>query len=305
MALNINCQEIFCTFAWSGFQKKFENKSLEVNIMEENLTDVSTHYEFGANWKDYADKIDSDAIENAEQGLSKLISPSDILEKTFLDIGSGSGLHSLSALRLGAKFVVAIDIDHNSAETTRFTIQRNWTANNFDVQLLSILEPEARHLGQFDVVYSWGVLHHTGSMWKAIEKASSHVAPGGKFVIAIYRKTPLCWAWKIEKRIFTNSGPLVRSFIRNCFIGAYKLGLLATNRRPSEFIRNYKESRGMNFYNDIDDWLGGYPYDSATESEIVRFMKSLGFTDELVVELHPKLGLFGTGCSEFRFRKTG
>jgi 2-polyprenyl-6-hydroxyphenyl methylase/3-demethylubiquinone-9 3-methyltransferase len=275
------------------------------HTMSASLTDVSTHYEFGANWKDYSDKIDEAAISQAEQGLLKLIAKDDIVNKSFLDIGSGSGLHSLAALRLGARSVVALDIDRNSVETTRATLEKNWAGGNVDVSLVSILAPEAAELGQFDIVYSWGVLHHTGAMWEAISRASDRVKPGGRFVLAIYRKTPLCWAWKIEKRIFTNGSKILRSLIRTSYISAFKLGLLARGRSAADYIDNYKGARGMNFFNDVDDWLGGYPYESATEAEIVAYMAGLGFAPELVVELHPKLGLFGTGCSEFRFRRDG
>lgn len=276
-----------------------------MNEMVNKLTDVSTHYEFGANWKAYSEKIDGEAIQKAEQGLTKLIPQASIEGRTFLDIGSGSGLHSLAALRLGAKWVTAIDIDPDSVETTRSILEQNWHGKNADVKLVSVLSPEAKNLGQFEIVYSWGVLHHTGAMWEAVEKASEHVAPGGLLVLALYQKTPLCWAWKIEKRIFTNSSNLVRSLIRKPFIGAFKLGLRISGRNPTEYIASYKGARGMNFYNDIEDWLGGYPYESATKDEIVNFMHQLGFIDELVLELPTKLGLFGTGCSEFRFRRSG
>jgi len=267
------------------------------------LVDVSSHYEFGKNWKDYSKKIDRQAIDEAEKGLLSLISKQDLEGKSLLDIGSGSGLHSLAALNLGVRSVVAIDIDQNSAETTVNTLKNNSHHSNADVRIVSILDSEARKLGQFDIVYSWGVLHHTGAMWEAIEKASGHVRPGGRFVIAIYRKTPLCWAWKVEKRIFTNGNKLVRSLIRIPYIAAYFIRLGITGTNPFKFVRDYDKYRGMNFYNDIDDWLGGYPYESATETEIISYMKELGFESEYVSKLHPKLGLFGTGCSEFRFRK--
>ena len=270
--------------------------------MSPNLTDVSTHYEFGANWKDYSEKIDLDVIQHAESGLLKLISKEGLAGKSFLDIGSGSGLHSLAALRLGAASIIAVDIDPNSVEATRTTLERNWTGKNAEVRLVSVLAPEARDLGQFDVVYSWGGLHHTGAMWEAIEKAASHVKPGGQFILAVYKKTPLCCAWAVEKKIFTKARGLVRSLIRGPYIAA--LNLVAIGRSPSRFIREYKGLRGMNFYNDVDDWLGGYPYESATEEEIVTFMAKLDFADELVIESTARLaGLFGTGCSEFRFRR--
>lgn len=272
--------------------------------MSASLTDVSTHYEFGANWKDYSAKIDEEAIRQAGRGVLKLIPREDIAGRTFLDIGSGSGLHSLAALRLGAKSVTAVDIDPNSVETTRRVIERNWPEKNVETQLVSILDPRARDLGVFDIVYSWGVLHHTGAMWDAIEKAASHVAPGGQFVLAIYLKTPFCWAWKIEKRIFTNSGSLVRSLIRGTYVAAKKLRMRMTGKNPAKFIAEYKSQRGMNFFNDLDDWLGGYPYESATEEEIVSFLGARGFKPEFVSGLQPGLGVFGTGCSEFRFRRT-
>lgn len=272
--------------------------------MAENLKDVSTHYEFGANWHHYSANIDHEAIAQAERSLGKLVAEGDLHGKSFLDIGSGSGVHSLAALRLGVNFVMAIDIDPISVQTTHSTIAGNWPKKNFDARLVSILDEETESLGEYDIVYSWGVLHHTGAMWEAIEKAARRVAPGGQFVLAIYHKTPLCWLWKIEKRIFTNSGSMVRRLIRKLFISALYLRLFLTNQNPSQYIATYKRSRGMNFYTDVDDWLGGYPYESATDQEIVEFMRKIGFTEELVVALNPKLGLFGTGCSEFRFRKT-
>lgn len=271
--------------------------------MTANLTDVSTHYEFGANWKDYSGKVDEEAIRQAEAGVLKLLSRDAIEGKSFLDIGSGSGLHSLAALRLGAKSVMAVDIDPDSVETTRAMLQANGAEATADVRLVSILSAEAEALGKYDIVYSWGVLHHTGAMWTAIEKAATHVDDGGLFVLAIYQKTPLCGAWKIEKRIFTKSGSFLRSLIRVPFIAAFKAGLALTGRSPSKYIENYKGARGMNFYNDIDDWLGGYPYESASETAIIQFVEKLGFAKEWASDLTPKLGLFGTPCSEFRFRR--
>lgn len=268
-----------------------------------NLTEVSTHYEFGANWKDYSAKVDEGAIQNAETGLLKLVSRDAIAGKSFLDIGSGSGLHSLAALRLGAGSVMAIDIDPISIETTRALLEANGVDAKLETRLVSILAPEAIDLGTYDIVYSWGVLHHTGAMWKAIERAASHVGEQGLFVIAIYHKTASCWAWKIEKRIFTNGSSFIRSLIRTSFIAAFKVGLALTGRNPSDYIATYKGTRGMNFYNDVDDWLGGYPYESATESEVIQFVEKLGFTLEWASGLKSRLGLFGAPCSEFRFRR--
>ena len=67
-----------------------------------DLTDRKSHFEFGQNWKDYATTIDQNRIESAIEGLRKLFSDG-LAGKTLLDIGCGSGLHSLAALSLGAR----------------------------------------------------------------------------------------------------------------------------------------------------------------------------------------------------------
>lgn len=273
--------------------------------MSTDLTAQENHYEFGANWKDYLKNLDEAAIVQATKDFAILVPEELVRGKSFIDIGSGSGLHSLAAIRLGARMVLAVDIDPDSVEATWTTLGKHAPDASFRAIQKSILDPDARSLGKFDVVYSWGVLHHTGAMWLAIDAASQHVAKGGIFALAIYRKTPLCWAWRLEKRFFTDAGPTVRRVIRAVYTHSYKLGLRLTGRDPQRYIDDYNAVRGMNFYNDIDDWLGGYPYESATEDEIESFLKERGFALEYVKGLKPKLGLFGTGCAEFRFRRNG
>ena len=271
--------------------------------MSTDLTAAENHYEFGRNWKDYLKNLDEAAVLQATKDFAVLVPAEVVRDKSMIDIGSGSGLHSLAAIKLGARSIVAVDIDRDSVEATTATLNKFASGADFRVIEKSILDADASGLGQFDVVYSWGVLHHTGAMWDAIDAASKRVADGGIFALAIYRKTPLCWAWRIEKRIFTNAGETTRSIIRAVYTRAYKLGLRLTGRDPKRYIDDYNGVRGMNFYNDIDDWLGGYPYESATEGEIEAFLKPRGFVLEYVKGLKPNLGLFGTGCAEFRFRR--
>lgn len=273
--------------------------------MNVDLTAAESHYEFGANWKDYLKNLDEAAIAQATKDFAVLVPEELVRGKSVVDIGSGSGLHSLAAIRLGAKSVLAIDIDRDSVEATTSTLEKHAEGAEFRVIRKSILDTGPDELGKFDLVYSWGVLHHTGAMWEAIDAASRHVADGGRFALAIYRKTPLCWAWRIEKRIFTNAGETARSIIRSIYTRAYILRLKLIGRSPNHHIDDYSSVRGMNFYNDIEDWLGGFPYESATEDEIEAFLKPRGFALEYVKRLKPGLGLFGTGCAEFRFRRTG
>lgn len=141
-----------------------------------DLKDRKSHFEFGENWRDYAETIDARRVEGAIEGLRRLF-PSGLFGKTFLDVGCGSGLHSLAALRLGSAFVLATDIDENSVSTTRGVLLGHFPEARWTPRQISVFDMTPEEIGTFDVVYSWGVLHHTGDMWLAIEKAARLVRP--------------------------------------------------------------------------------------------------------------------------------
>src|SRR5437588_6926856 len=115
-----------------------------------SLTERETHFEFGENWRDYAKTIDRARIESAIQGLKKLF-PDGLTGKTFLDIGCGSGLHSLAALSLGAKRILATDLDENSVSATRSVLSRI-PAERWDARVISVFDMTPDTIGQFDIV---------------------------------------------------------------------------------------------------------------------------------------------------------
>src|SRR5215203_1082001 len=178
-----------------------------------SLTERETHFAFGENWKDYSRTIDRNRIESAVAGVKKLF-PDGLAGKTFLDIGCGSGLHSLAALMLGAASVNAVDIDEDSVSTTQALLTKYAPDLKWTAKVASVFEASPDTLGQFDVVYSWGVLHHTGDMWRAIERAADLVKPGGQFAIAIYSTTTCDSIWKFEKKFYAHAPRPVQWSIR-------------------------------------------------------------------------------------------
>ncbi len=264
-------------------------------------------FAFGENWESYAEKITESKIKMSVNGLYKLVR-NEIKGKTFLDIGSGAGIHSLAALLLGAKRVVAVDIDELSVKTTYAVLKKYAPNNNFEVLKLSVFELDPYTHGHFDIVYSWGVLHHTGNMIKAIKKTSEMVKDGGLFVFALYRRTWMDWFWKKEKAWYSKASPQAQQMVRNIYILLFKLGLIFTKRNPKSYIENYEKNRGMDFYHDVHDWLGGYPYESISKKEVQHLMNSLGFVEVRSFVREGKffgrsLGLFGSGCDEYVYRK--
>jgi SAM-dependent methyltransferase len=125
-------------------------------MYQEDLTLAESHFAFGRNWAEYAAKITEAEIRAAEAGLVRLLGGDRLDGKRFLDIGSGSGLHSLAALRLGAREVVAIDIDADSVATTHAVLSRFFPQGPWRCQEKSVFELKPEEWGDFDVVYSWG-----------------------------------------------------------------------------------------------------------------------------------------------------
>ncbi|MBV9860490.1 MAG: class I SAM-dependent methyltransferase [Alphaproteobacteria bacterium] len=257
-------------------------------------------FRFGENWVSFAATVTEERLAEAERGLLRLFPGGEIEGSRFLDIGCGSGLSALAACRIGAAQVEAIDVDPQSVEAARgllfrFAPQARWRVTQRDVFDLA---PERD--GRYDIVYSWGVLHHTGAMWPAIRKASALLAPGGHLAVALYRRTPLCFLWKREKRFYAAAGSTAQAILRAVYKSLYRLGLVATGRRPGRYIAEYKSARGMDWAHDVHDWLGGYPYQSAAPGDVVVFLNGLGLTLERVFE-HPAAaaGLFGSHCDEY------
>src|SRR5262245_45053124 len=266
------------------------------------LPGVTTRYDFGQNWKKFAEGLSATAIEQAVSGLRRLMPPDEVSGRDVLDIGCGSGLHALAALRLGASSVTAIDIDEDSVNTTRQLLSlhappgANWTA-----RVRSVFELE--DMPQYPVVYSWGVLHHTGDMYAAIRCAANRVAPHGGLYLALYRKTPLCRLWRIEKCLYTKSPQWGRHVLEMSYAAAFRLAMTLQGRNFQEYVTSYVHNRGMNWMTDVRDWLGGYPYESISERDMLNFTRELGFSALRLICRKPGIGLFGTGCDEYAFRK--
>jgi 2-polyprenyl-3-methyl-5-hydroxy-6-metoxy-1,4-benzoquinol methylase len=265
------------------------------------LTDRESHFEFGRNWRDYAKTIDRARIASAVEGLQKLF-PSGLSGKSFLDIGCGSGLHSLAALSLGASSVLATDLDENSVSTAREVLSGRFPEGRWIAETRSIFDMTPQEIGTHDVVYSWGVLHHTGDMWRAIETAAKLVKPGGQFALAIYSATALDPVWKVEKRIYSKGSRALQWTMRQAFTAALFSAQLLRGRNPVSLVTRAR-ARGMNFSHDVHDWLGGYPYESATADELHDRVCSLGFSEERSFRIPSSSGVFGSGCHEFVFKR--
>jgi 2-polyprenyl-6-hydroxyphenyl methylase/3-demethylubiquinone-9 3-methyltransferase len=279
-----------------------------MSVSELHASEVAAgeRFEFGKNWSRFLTLLDDKRIASAEQSLRDWLEVDNLEGKTFIDIGSGSGLFSLAAHRLGAQ-VHSFDFDPNSVACTTELRRRYFPGDpNWKVEEASVLDPEyMSKLQKFDIVYSWGVLHHTGRMWEALDNAQRLVKVGGKLFIALYNDTgsqSSRWKW-IKKTYCGLPGVLKAPFAVLVTLPQETKSLLrsAATLRVGDYIRSwtqYDERRGMNRWRDVIDWVGGYPYEVSTPDETFEFFKARGFQ---LTKMN--CGNVGLGCNQFVFER--
>jgi 2-polyprenyl-6-hydroxyphenyl methylase/3-demethylubiquinone-9 3-methyltransferase len=263
-------------------------------------------FAFGRNWMRFLPLLTPERVAESERSLREMLETDDLSGRTFLDIGSGSGVFSLAARRLGAQ-VHSFDYDPESVACAH-ELRRRFFAEDprWRIELGSVLDAGyVADLGKFDIVYSWGVLHHTGKLWLALANAAIPVAMGGRLFISIYNHQ-VYWSrcHTMVKRFYANCPRAVQPVVALVYGSAQATkGLLkdiATLRDPRARYRNKSRSRGMSMWYDWVDWLGGYPFETAKPDQVFDFFRARGFALERLVTAG-----CGHGCNEFIFRRVG
>ncbi len=261
-------------------------------------------FDFGRNWLKFSQAaLSEEKISQARRDFAALFQGIELRDRSFLDVGFGQGISLLIAAEQGAR-AVGCDINPRCREV----IERNHVyfpeANDRKVDLVvgSIIEGDAvktlrdrspDRSGQYDIVHSWGVLHHTGNMKMALKNVCSLVKPGGQLIIAIYNRHWTSPAWLVIKYSY-NKFPLLQKPLVALLYPVIYLAKFAVARRSPK-----KQQRGMDFYFNVVDWVGGYPYEYASVPEIEQVLNKEGFVTVRTV----RAGV-PTGCNEFIFMRT-
>lgn len=264
-------------------------------------------FPFGENWTRFLKVVDEARVQLAVSSLRSMLEVNELSGKSFFDMGSGSGLFSLAARRLGAR-VVSVDFDPASVACTS-ELRKRYSENPDEWQIHqgSVLDKEyMARLGKFDVVYSWGVLHHTGDMWEGMENLDGNVAAGGKLFLALYNDQGFTSrVWTGIKRTYNKlPAPLRGVFLISVYLPIELRSILVhllRGRLGRYFsnIRYYSERhRGMSWWRDKVDWIGGYPFEVSKPEQIFQFYRVRGYK---LLRLKTCGG--GAGCNEYVFQR--
>ena len=241
-------------------------------------------FEFGRNWRQFVERHYSQkAVDVSRSHILEFLKRPHLKGLRVIDIGCGSGLHSMAVFQSEAASIHSFDYDPDSVAATRLLHEKAGSPASWTFEQGSVLdEAFMASLPTYDLVYSWGVLHHTGDVWKAIDLAASRVAAGGLFYIALYsadvQKDPPPEFWLEVKQRYVRSGWMERRRMEWWYVWRFRM-----RRNPARIpvilwqMLNHGRTRGMNMLTDIRDWLGGWPMQFVWDAEAVTFVENRGF----------------------------
>jgi 2-polyprenyl-6-hydroxyphenyl methylase/3-demethylubiquinone-9 3-methyltransferase len=264
--------------------------------------ETKMQFDFGENWDNFStDALTHESLQEAHLAFLQLMEGIELTDKRFLDIGFGQGLSLLNAGVLGAK-IVGCDINPRCADVLlkNQALFPELADKKIPILVGSILDSsmiaklrQESHGQDYDIVHSWGVLHHTGKMMSAIDNACSLVQANGFLILALYNKHWSSKAWLFIKWTYCHlPGVMQRFMIKLMYPVIFAAKLFVTGKNP------LSQNRGMDFYYDVVDWVGGYPYEYIDPDDFIQVMNSKGFS--CLRKIDPAVP---TGCVEFVFQK--
>lgn len=267
---------------------------------------MKLRFMFGKNWNSFSERIDYSRIQKSERHLSERFDRENFKGLSFLDIGSGSGMFSLAALNLGASYVEAFDFDEASVQTTKSVISR-WAKPTLD-QKINVYQADVlsdsinSSIKRADLIYAWGVLHHTGKMETSIKKVLKELKPGSRFVLAIYNDEGApSRRWTVLKKLYVQFlilRPFLLFWSWYKFWGSWQIRQWLKGESPWHYWTDYSEnSRAMSAWHDLKDWAGGYPFEVASPDIIREWVKEMG------CDIEKEWLVTGIANNEFLIRK--
>lgn len=205
-------------------------------------------------------------IEKQIEFLNKLIGRDNIENKIVLDAGCGTGIAAISFKKLGANKVIGIDISKKSLLTAKKLAEEAGVKLKFITGDLLNLPLK----GNFDIIHSFGALHHTGDTKGAFANLINLLGENGQFYLALYWRTRLTFLHQFIRKILRllpeSAWEPISKFITKFMVG------------------KKKTQRGFDGYGEALDWLCVPHRDHYRPEEIKKWFKEYNMQSELLVK---------------------
>lgn len=171
-----------------------------------------THLEWGS--KQFFDEVERFRYE-IQPFMRSIMEFDNFSDKRLLEIGCGLGTDLLQFARAGA-IATGVDLTPASIEL----VKKRFAAEGIPVDAQVA---DAEHLpfedDRFDVIYSFGVLHHTPDTQKSIDEVYRVLKPGGRILIMLYHKNSIhvylgAPLYKISHKLKAGARSLVEDWVR-------------------------------------------------------------------------------------------
>ena len=171
---------------YGDFARRFSGRLPPWNVSDEEVRKFErekkkTQESFGFEWTVYSSVIDE---RDEGYALEGGVTPEYFRDKLVLDAGCGYGRHTKVVHGFGAE-VVGIDLSVAVINARKVTAD----LPRAHIVQTDLFYPPFRK-GIFDVVFSWGVLHHTPDPRRAFEGLTEFAKEGGQVSVKIYRRKP-------------------------------------------------------------------------------------------------------------------
>lgn len=121
--------------------------------------------------------------------FGRFLDPSDVSDRAVLEIGCGMGTHAAMLARAGAR-LTAIDLTDRAVQMTRRRFHElGLTARIERADAEELPFPD----GSFDMVWSWGVIHHSSSTERCLDEIARVLRPSGRVMIMVYYRPSLVY----------------------------------------------------------------------------------------------------------------
>ncbi|MFQ6082591.1 MAG: class I SAM-dependent methyltransferase [Candidatus Aminicenantia bacterium] len=157
-----------------------------------NKEKVSRFYDIV--WTEYLPEYEA-----SQSHLELFFKDDEIVNRTILDAGCGTGIFTIIFANKGAKKVIGVDISEGSLNTGR-ELKEKFKLSNVEFQKDDMLNLSFKE-NTFDIVWAWGTIHHTEDPYKAMEELIRVLKKDGIFFMALYKKTKLTFIHEIIRRV--------------------------------------------------------------------------------------------------------